>query len=145
MWNRHGHPAFFTGRNVAHGGISLTVESDGGNVVAALRILANGGGCDRFLCLESASATLNITSLLEILFEAKNGKSALSISIDSRNENKSDEPNTSEFKDVSSPATLAVSRFDPHEITGPLDDYCEMKLEVSKEAGENALLKLDES
>ncbi|GLU14763.1 hypothetical protein SLE2022_313140 [Rubroshorea leprosula] len=126
-------------------GMSLTVESDGGSVVAALRILANGGGCDWFLCLESASATLNITTLLEILFEASNGKSALSISIDPRNGNNSDEPNTSEFKDVSSPATLAVSWFDPDEIACPLDDYCEMQLEVRKVAGENALLKLDES
>ncbi|GLT40943.1 hypothetical protein SLA2020_150390, partial [Shorea laevis] len=120
-------------------------DNTGGSVVAALRILANGGGCDWFLCLESASATLNISTLLEILFEASNGKSALSISIDPRNGNNSDEPNTSEFKDVSSPATLAVSWFDPDEIASPLDDYCEMQLEVRKVAGENALLELDES
>ncbi|GLT92336.1 hypothetical protein SLE2022_101760 [Rubroshorea leprosula] len=74
-------------------GVSLTVK-DGGNIFANLRILFQG--CDFFNCWESCSRRLNIKALLHILFDTNNGRSAISISIDSREEDSDEEYNPDE-------------------------------------------------
>ncbi|GKV11179.1 hypothetical protein SLEP1_g22452 [Rubroshorea leprosula] len=73
-------------------GVSLTVK-DGGNTFVALRIF---GGCDFFNYWESCFGRLNIRTLLHILFDTNNERSAISISIDSREEDSNKEYNPDE-------------------------------------------------